>query len=108
MQILFSCCNVHTPHTLARQRRRGGPISNLCGDAVGAQARLMSHALRKIVANARKCNCLIILVNQLRQKVPLPRAAVLPAAQHSYSPRLELVSAAGRRHVVHVRCSMQF
>lgn len=36
---------------------------------VGAQARLMSGALRKIAANASKHNCSIIFLNQLRQKV---------------------------------------
>eukprot|EP00873_Tetraselmis_striata_P026865 jgi/Tetstr1/447129/TSEL_034567.t1 len=36
---------------------------------IGAQARLMSSALRKLVANASKCNCTVIFVNQLRTKV---------------------------------------
>lgn len=37
--------------------------------AVGAQARLMSQALRKIAGNASKCNCTVIFLNQLRHKV---------------------------------------
>ena len=36
--------------------------------AVGAQARLMSQALRKIAGNASKCNCTVIFLNQLRHK----------------------------------------
>ena len=36
---------------------------------VGAQARLMSQALRKIAGNASKCNCTVIFLNQLRHKV---------------------------------------
>lgn len=36
---------------------------------VGAQARLMSAALRKIAGNASRHNCSIIFLNQLRQKV---------------------------------------
>lgn len=36
---------------------------------VGAQARLMSHALRKITQNASKCNTTVIFLNQLRYKV---------------------------------------
>jgi RecA/RadA recombinase len=36
---------------------------------VGAQARLMSHALRKITANASKCHCTVLFLNQLRFKV---------------------------------------
>ncbi|KAL4855985.1 Protein RecA [Chlorella vulgaris] len=36
---------------------------------VGAQARLMSGALRKVAGNASKHNCTIIFLNQLRQKV---------------------------------------
>lgn len=37
--------------------------------AVGTQARLMSQALRKLTANASKCNCTILFLNQLRHKV---------------------------------------
>ncbi|CAL5220871.1 g2957 [Coccomyxa viridis] len=36
---------------------------------VGAQARLMSQALRKIAGNASKCNCTVIFLNQLRHKI---------------------------------------
>jgi recombination protein RecA len=36
---------------------------------VGAQARLMSQALRKLSANASKANCTIIFLNQLRSKI---------------------------------------
>lgn len=36
---------------------------------VGAQARLMSQALRKITANAAKADCTVIFLNQLRHKV---------------------------------------
>jgi len=36
---------------------------------VGLQARLMSQALRKITANVGKANCIVIFLNQLRQKI---------------------------------------
>jgi recombination protein RecA len=36
---------------------------------VGLQARLMSQALRKITANIAKSNCIVIFLNQLRQKI---------------------------------------
>ena len=36
---------------------------------VGLQARLMSQALRKITANVGKSNCIVIFLNQLRQKI---------------------------------------
>lgn len=36
---------------------------------VGAHARLMSQALRKIASNAYKADCTIVFLNQLRQKV---------------------------------------
>ena len=36
---------------------------------VGLQARLMSKALRKLTAIASKSNCIIIFINQLREKV---------------------------------------
>jgi len=35
---------------------------------VGLQARLMSQALRKITANVGRSNCIVIFLNQLRQK----------------------------------------
>lgn len=31
----------------------------------------MSHALRKITANASKCHCTVLFLNQLRYKVAL-------------------------------------
>lgn len=37
--------------------------------AVGAQARLMSQALRKLTAVAAKTSCTIIFINQLREKI---------------------------------------
>lgn len=36
---------------------------------IGLQARLMSHALRKITGNIGKSNCSVIFLNQLRQKI---------------------------------------
>lgn len=40
------------------------------GDAhVGLQARLMSQALRKLTAIVSKTNCIVIFINQLREKV---------------------------------------
>ena len=40
------------------------------GDShVGLQARLMSHALRKLTAVISKSNCVVIFINQLREKV---------------------------------------
>ena len=40
------------------------------GDAVmGAQARLMSQAMRKLTAVISKTNCTVIFINQLREKL---------------------------------------
>src|SRR5512137_233146 len=40
------------------------------GDAhVGLQARLMSQALRKLTANIKRTNCLVIFINQIRMKI---------------------------------------
>jgi recombination protein RecA len=36
---------------------------------IGLQARLMSQALRRLNANASKCNCTVLFLNQLRMKV---------------------------------------
>ena len=40
------------------------------GDShVGLQARLMSQALRKLTAAISRSNCIVIFINQLREKV---------------------------------------
>ena len=45
-------------------------IEGEMGDAfVGLQARLMSQALRKLAGTVAKTNCIVIFINQLREKV---------------------------------------
>ena len=45
-------------------------IEGAMGDAqVGAHARLMSQALRKLTASISKSNCLVVFINQLRMKI---------------------------------------
>jgi recombination protein RecA len=45
-------------------------IEGAMGDSqVGAQARLMSQALRKLTASIAKSNCLVVFINQLRMKI---------------------------------------
>ncbi len=45
-------------------------IEGEMGDThVGLQARLMSQALRKLTANIKKTNCLVIFINQIRMKI---------------------------------------
>lgn len=39
------------------------------GSHVGLQARLMSQALRKLTGSIKKSNCVVIFINQLREKV---------------------------------------
>ncbi|MEY2864036.1 MAG: recombinase RecA, partial [Pseudomonadota bacterium] len=40
------------------------------GDShVGLQARLMSQALRKITGNAKRSNCMVVFINQIRMKI---------------------------------------
>jgi recombination protein RecA len=40
------------------------------GDAqVGAQARLMSQAMRKLTGSIHRSNCMVIFINQIRQKI---------------------------------------
>ena len=50
-----------------------GPQQELDGDMgashVGLQARLMSQALRKLSGTISKTNCIVIFINQLREKV---------------------------------------
>ncbi|WP_338975497.1 recombinase RecA [Spiroplasma endosymbiont of Monopis laevigella] len=49
------------------------PQIELDGDmndqTIGAQARLMSKALRKISGNIAKTNCIVLFINQIREKV---------------------------------------
>jgi recombination protein RecA len=49
------------------------PKSELEGDmgdaTVGAQARLMSQAMRKLTASISRSNCMVIFINQIRQKI---------------------------------------
>lgn len=45
-------------------------IEGEMGDShIGLQARLMSQALRKLAGNVSRSNCMIIFINQLREKV---------------------------------------
>lgn len=45
-------------------------IEGEMGDShVGLQARLMSHALRKLTASISKSNCLVVFINQMRMKI---------------------------------------
>jgi len=45
-------------------------IEGEMGDShVGLQARLMSQALRKLTANIKRTNCLVIFINQIRMKI---------------------------------------
>ena len=49
------------------------PRAELEGDMgdshMGLQARLMSQALRKLTSSISKSNCLVIFINQIRQKI---------------------------------------
>ncbi|MBL3591306.1 MAG: recombinase RecA [gamma proteobacterium endosymbiont of Lamellibrachia anaximandri] len=45
-------------------------IEGEMGDThVGLQARLMSQALRKLTANIKRTNCLVVFINQIRMKI---------------------------------------
>ena len=45
-------------------------IDGEIGDhTIGAQARLMSKALRKLSGSIRKSNCIVIFINQIREKI---------------------------------------
>lgn len=47
-----------------------GEIEGEMGDSkMGLQARLMSQALRKLTASVSKTNCIVIFINQLRDKI---------------------------------------
>ncbi len=45
-------------------------IEGEMGDShMGLQARLMSQALRKITGNAKRTNCMVVFINQIRMKI---------------------------------------
>ena len=45
-------------------------IEGEMGDSHGsAEARLMSQALRKITGNAKRSNCMVVFINQIRMKI---------------------------------------
>ncbi len=45
-------------------------IEGEMGDShVGLQARLMSQALRKLTANIKRTNCMVVFINQIRMKI---------------------------------------
>ena len=45
-------------------------IEGEMGDShVGLQARLMSQALRKLTANIKRTNCIVVFINQIRMKI---------------------------------------
>lgn len=45
-------------------------IDGEMGDShMGLQARLMSQALRKITGNAKRSNCMVVFINQIRMKI---------------------------------------
>ena len=68
-------------HIVAEAQKRGGvdsvaaltPRAEIEGDMgdshVGLLARLMSQALRKLAGSIAKTNCIVIFINQLREKV---------------------------------------
>ena len=45
---------------------------------VGLQARLMSQALRKLTANIKRSNCMVIFINQLRMKIGMMMPGMNP------------------------------
>merc|ERR1712100_980812 len=75
-------------------------IEGEMGDlAVGAQARLMSQAMRKITGNIGKSGCTVIFLNQLRLKIGVTygNPETPPGAMRSSSmPRCDSISAASR------------
>ena len=48
---------------------RSGAIDDMGDSHVGLLARLMSQALRKLAGSISKTNCIVIFINQLREKV---------------------------------------
>ena len=62
------------------------------GDShVGLQARLMSQALRKLTPVISKSNCVVIFINQLREKVGVMFGNPFESGDHHRRPRFEVL-----------------
>lgn len=54
-------------------------IEGEMGDShMGLQARLMSQALRKITGNAKRSNCMVVFINQIRMKIGVMFGSLRP------------------------------
>lgn len=96
------------------------PKAELEGDMedsnIGLQARLMSKGLRKLTGAISKSNCIVIFINQLREKVGVmfgnPEITTGGRALRFYSSvrmevrRVETLKTAGEASGNHVRCKI--
>lgn len=96
------------------------PKAELEGDMedsnIGLQARLMSKGLRKLTGAISKSNCIVIFINQLREKVGVmfgnPEITTGGRALRFYSSvrmevrRVETLKTAGEASGNHVRCKV--
>jgi recombination protein RecA len=74
-----------------RNRRRDGR------PCVGLQARLMSQALRKLTANIKNANCLVIFINQIRMKI----GVMFGSPDHHRRQRPEVLRLRAHGHPAH-------
>ena len=93
-----------------RRRAPRAEIEGEMGDShVGLHARLMSQALRKLAGSLSKSNCILIFINQLREKVGVVygnpevttggRALKFYASMRIDVRRIEQLKAAGNEFV---------
>ncbi|MAZ65663.1 MAG: recombinase RecA [Kangiellaceae bacterium] len=66
------------------------PKAEIDGDMgdqhMGLQARLMSQALRKLTANIKRSNCLVIFINQIRMKIGVMFGNPISTIEKVYTP----------------------
>jgi recombination protein RecA len=69
MLVRSGACDVLVVDSVAALTPRAEIEGEMGDHHVGLQARLMSQALRKLTANIKAANCLVIFINQIRMKI---------------------------------------
>jgi recombination protein RecA len=69
MLVRSGACDVLVIDSVAALTPRAEIEGEMGDHHVGLQARLMSQALRKLTANIKNANCLVIFINQIRIKI---------------------------------------
>ncbi len=97
--LVRSGCGRHHRRRLGRRPYPAAEIEGEMGDQLlGLHARLMSQALRKLTANIKKTNTLVIFINQIRMKIGVMFGT---PGNHHRRQRAEVLRLGAPRHPPH-------